>query len=451
MSTISGKVILVEDDADLRHALEQGLDLEGFEVEAFADPFEARELVNTEFPGIVVTDIRMPSMDGMDLMASIFEIDAALPVILITGHGDVPLAVKAMQAGAYEFLEKPFSPSRLGDVVARALHQRRLVMENRALRAGLAASETLEEVLVGSSPGMRKLRAEVLAVAGTDADVLVHGETGAGKEVVSRAIHRAGERSGKPFVALNCGALPTELIESELFGHEKGAFTGAHERRIGKIEHANGGTILLDEIESMPIELQIKLLRVLEDRTIERLGSNEIRPVDVRFIAATKVDLEKAGKQGTFRQDLFYRLNVVNLWIPPLRERKDDIPDLFFHLCRLARARYRKEIPDMTPGLLAWLQAQEWPGNVRELRNVADRFVLGLWREEATGSASGAAMETANADLRSSMDSYEKRVIEDALRRNGGILKSTYEQLGISRKSLYDKMKRFGIEADSDV
>jgi two-component system C4-dicarboxylate transport response regulator DctD len=445
----NGKVILIEDDNDLRPALIQGLELEGFAVDGHRLAESALEIIQSDFEGVVVCDIRMPGMDGFETLERILEIDAALPVVLITGHGDVPLAVKAIKQGAYDFLEKPFAPSSLAGIVARALEKRRLILENRALRDNLPAKETLADVLVGGSTAMQRLRQSVLAIAQADADVLLQGETGSGKELVSRSIHQSGARRDKPFVALNCGALPTDLIESELFGHEKGAFTGAHEMRIGKIEHAHGGSVLLDEIESMPMELQIRLLRVLEERQIERLGSNQPRLVDVRFIAASKVDLEKASQEGKFRPDLLYRLNVVKLQIPPLRERKEDIPDLFFHMARLARARYRREIPPIDNELLARLKSSDWPGNVRELRNMADRFVLGLMEEPVPGNgpATGKAATNASAgrSLKEINDHFEKIAIEAELERNGWRMKPTYEALKISRKSLYDKIRHHQI------
>lgn len=443
----NGSVILIEDDDDLRPAITQGLELEGLEVKPFSSASDALKEIKGEFSGVVVSDIKMPEIDGLEFLSLALEIDSGLPIILITGHGDVPLAVKAIQSGAYEFLEKPFAPTRLAEIVARALEKRRLVLENRALRKELPNSETLADVLVGSSAVTRKLRSEVLAIAQTDADVMLQGDTGVGKELISRAIHNFGARKDKPFVALNCGALPENLIESELFGHVKGAFTGAHENRIGKIQHADGGTILLDEVESMPIELQIKLLRVLEERTIEQLGSNKTRKVDVRFIAASKSDLGKESELGNFRADLFYRLNVVNIMIPSLDDRKEDIPDLFSHLARLARARYRKEIPEMEPSMIADLQSHKWPGNVRELRNIADRFVLGLWRGfDGNNAQSSNLSGNEKLLLKEHMDNHERLLIVAELKKNDGKLKPTYEALGVSRKALYDKMKRFGLD-----
>ncbi|WP_417667936.1 sigma-54-dependent transcriptional regulator [Roseibium sp.] len=431
-------VLLVDDEEDLRASLTQGLELSGHRVIATGNPEDALEKIKRDFYGVLVTDIRMPGTDGFAVMRKALEIDPALPVVLITGHGDVPLAVEAMRSGAYDFMEKPFSVTSLASVAERALDKRRLVLENRKLREELADRTGIEGRLVGRTPAMDQLRRTVLALATTDADVLILGETGSGKEVVARALHDEGPRRDKPFVALNCGALPAEIIESELFGHEKGAFTGASGQRIGKLEHAHGGTVFLDEIESMPLELQVKLLRVIETRTIERLGSNKSIDLDVRFIAATKDDLEQAGREGRFRPDLFYRLNVVSVSIPPLRDRLEDIPLLFQHLAVEARARYRREIPDISESYLAKLMAQDWQGNVRELRNVADRFVLGLEDQgepEAVGSAT----------LFGQVAAYEKALIAAELKRNAGSIKATYENLGLSRKALYEKMRKYGL------
>ena len=436
-------IVLIDDDNDLRHALVQGLELDGYTVADFPRAEAALSMITRTFSGVAVCDIRLPDMDGMTFLANALEIDPALPVILITGHGDVPLAVQAMRNGAYDFLEKPFTPGKLAEVSARALEKRRLVLENRALRENLTGGDGVDEVLIGNSPAMVRLRAEVRAIAETDADVLVVGETGSGKEVVSRAIHRLSARAGQPFVAINCGALPAEIVESELFGHEKGAFTGASSQRIGKLEHADGGTILLDEIESMPLDLQVKLLRALETKQIERLGSNRLIKTDIRFIAASKADLKAQSEAGRFRADLFYRLNVVSIAIPPLRSHAEDIPDLFFQLAREARARYRREIPEISLELLGRLKAHDWPGNVRELRNVADRFVIGLGTD--FGQQRPAVVNGSAAPLRERMESYEKSVIETALDRHDGKLKPVYEELGISRKSLYEKMRRHGL------
>jgi len=439
-------VHLVDDDEDLRHALKQSLELEGLSVTCHSSAEDIADLPLRSLYGVIVSDIRMPGIDGLTLMRRILGIDPTLPVVLITGHGDVQMAVEAMRAGAYDFIEKPFAANRLFSVVERALEKRRLVLENRSLRNALEGSDDLSSRLVGRNPAIQRLRAQISAVADTDADVLITGETGTGKEVVARALHDFGSRSKGNFVAINCAALPADIFESELFGHEAGAFTGAQKLRIGKLEHASGGTVFLDEIESMPIDLQAKLLRAIEARSIERLGSNRQVELDVRFVAATKADLIN---NPSFRTDLYYRLNVITLDIPVLRARKDDIPLLFFHLAREARARYRREIPDVTPQIEAGLVAHDWPGNVRELRNVADRFVLGMW--SGFGAEPDAGIETATGNLSERMDSFERAVITAEIKRNGGALKPTYESLGVSRKGLYEKMRRLGISSSNDT
>lgn len=438
-------VILVDDDEDLRPALEQALELAGFDVLALTDAATALSKVSRSFNGVVVSDIRMPGMDGMALLKALLAIDPALPVVMITGHGDVALAVEAMREGAYDFIEKPFPVQQLSSVVARAAEKRRLVMENRALRQELDGSSVLESRLIGRNPAIVRLRSELMSVADSNADVLIMGETGAGKEVVARALHDLSERSAKPFVAINCGALPSEIFESELFGHASGAFTGASNTRVGRLEHANGGTVFLDEIEAMPLDLQVKLLRAIEQRQIEPLGSNRVVDLDLRFVAASKADLEQRSAEGKFRSDLFYRLNVVTLSIPALRERKDDIPLLFAHLAREARARYRRDMPELTPELEAALMARDWPGNVRELRNYADRWVLGLWNAGTTTSET-----SSDTSLSDRVAAFEKSVLTAELNRNGGSMKKTYEALGLSRKGLYDKLQRHGLAGSDD-
>ncbi len=445
----NAKVIIVDDDEDLRHALAQSLQLAGYEVDAYDDGHEALNNITRNMYSVIITDIKMPTIDGIELLSKVLEIDPALPTIVITGHGDVSTAVNAMRNGAYDFIEKPFAAERLVGAVSRGLEKRRLVLENRNLRDELASQDGLDKRLVGRTAAMLNLRAEIVALAQTDVDILIWGETGSGKEVVARALHEEGSRKDKPFIALNCGAIPVEMMESELFGHESGAFTSANKQRVGKLEYANGGTIFLDEIESMPLELQVKLLRVIETRSIERLGSNKIINLDIRFIAATKTDLELASQQLLFRADLYYRLNVVTLTIPPLRERKDDIPLLLHHLAREARTRYRKEIPEYTPALMMQLMSYEWPGNVRELRNMADRWVLGLDLGLEQDNLQESLIEISEAEsLSQQMATIEKRLIANALNKNEGSIKKTYEQLQLSRKALYEKMKKYQLQVN---
>lgn len=372
------QVVLIDDDPHLRQALCQTLDLAGLKVLPLGEATGLTARLSRDWPGVVVSDIRMPGMDGLELLAELHGQDPDLPVLLITGHGDVPLAVQAMRAGAYDFLEKPFASDALLDSVRRALALRRLVLDNRSLRLALSDRQQLSTRLVGHSPQMLRLREQIGALAATKADVLILGETGAGKEVVARALHDLSSRRSGPFVAINAGALAESVVESELFGHEPGAFTGAQKRRIGKFEFANGGTLFLDEIESMSLDVQVKLLRLLQERVVERLGGNQLIPLDIRIIAATKEDLRQAADQGRFRADLYYRLNVAPLRIPPLRERGEDALMLFQHFADEASSRHGLPLHELQPGQRALLLRHSWPGNVRELQNAAERFALGL-------------------------------------------------------------------------
>jgi two-component system C4-dicarboxylate transport response regulator DctD len=435
-------ILLIDDEDELRRSTAQALDLSGFKVRDLASAERALDLVTPGFNGVVVTDIRMPGMDGMTLMGRIREIDADIPVILTTGHGDVQLAVKAMREGAYDFIEKPFDTQTLAAVAARALDRRGLVLENRLLRAVAGKRDDIEVRLPGRTQAMVELRYRLRAVAGTDADVLIVGDTGVGKEVAARALHDISGRASKPFVAIDCAALPANLIESELFGHEAGAFAGAIRARFGKFEHARGGTILLDEIGSMPIDLQAKLLRVIQDRNITRLGSNELIALDVRFVATSKADLEAEVAAGRFRADLLYRLNVVTLRLPSLAVRREDVPLLFLQLVREAAARHRRDEVDVPPQMIAYIANRTWPGNVRELRNAADRYVLGL----GLGLDEEGSPADRSPRLADRVADFEKSVISAALLAQGGSLKAVYESLGISRKTLYEKMQRFGLD-----
>ena len=440
---ISPKVLLVDDDADLSRALSQTLMLEWFSVKCYARAEAALESVRRDDYSVILTDYLMPGMDGFELLERVQAIDSVYPVIMMTGHGDVPMAVKAMQAGAHDFVQKPCSTSQLVRVVAQAIQRRRLTLENRALRAELSDSDDLDARLVGTHPSMVQLKERLRVSAEAGVDSLIIGDTGTGKEVVARALHDFGPRKSAPFVAINCAAIPSEMIESELFGHVAGAFTGASAERIGRLQHAQGGTVFLDELESMPMDLQAKLLRVIENRTLEPLGSNRQVPLDLTFVGAISTRPGEEG--GQIREDLYYRLNVVELELLPLAQRHTDIPALFYHLAREARGKFRKEIPELSPALEAELLAHPWPGNIRELRNVAERFVLGLWNGFA-------AMGDAPAGtLSEQMAHYERRIIERALDQHSGQMKATYEALGLSRKGLYDKIQRLGIRVSSDA
>lgn len=436
-------VFLVDDDRQIRNAGKQALELAGYA----ADSFESAEQVLRHLSrdcGALVTDVRMPRMDGFALMERALALDPDLPVILVTGHGDVSMAIRALRLGAYDFIEKPFPSELLVDTVRRALERRQLVLENRRLRDELAAAG--DAAIIGRSPAIERLRATIAAVAETDADVLIMGETGTGKELVAHALHRQSSRNAHQFVALNCGAMPENLFESELFGHEAGTFTGASKSRTGRIQYAHKGTLFLDEIESMPMALQVKMLRVLQERVVEPLGSNDVIAVDIRVVAATKISLLAAAAEGRFREDLYYRLNVVMLQIPPLRERRDDILLLFQHFVLKAATRYGREPPKISPQLVARLTAHTWPGNVRELRNVADRFVLGLGEEiSLIGEEPDAGIRRT---LPEQVDAFEKSTINNELLLHHGDVKETVDALGIPRKTFYDKLRRFGIAID---
>ncbi|MCK6253710.1 sigma-54-dependent transcriptional regulator [Pseudomonas fragi] len=444
------QVILIDDDPHLRQALYQTLDLAGLNVLPLAEANGLAERIGRDWPGVVVSDIRMPGMDGLELLAQLHGQDPELPVLLITGHGDVPLAVQAMRTGAYDFLEKPFASDALLDSVRRALALRALVMDNRSLRLALSDRQLLSSRLLGVSPAMLRLREQIGALAATKADVLILGETGSGKEVVARALHDLSARRNGPFVAINAGALAESVVESELFGHEPGAFTGAQKRRIGKFEFANGGTLFLDEIESMSLDVQVKLLRLLQERVVERLGGNQLIPLDIRVIAATKEDLRQAADQGRFRADLYYRLNVAPLRIAPLRERGEDVLMLFDYFAGEASVRH-----DLTPNVLqpaqrALLLRHTWPGNVRELQNVAERFALGL-ELALDNSAEGqpAAGNEVSGGLSEQVEHFEKSLIAAELERSHSSMRSLAEALGVPRKTLHDKLRKHGLNFDS--
>ncbi|OIQ88870.1 C4-dicarboxylate transport transcriptional regulatory protein DctD [mine drainage metagenome] len=436
-------IVLVDDDRQVRAAGRQTLELAGFSVQC-CDSAEAALKLLSRHCGALITDVRMPGMDGFALMERALAVDADLPVIMLTGHGDISMAVRAIRAGAYDFIEKPYPAEILADCVRRALERRHLVMENRRLRQELA--EGGETAIIGRTPAIERMRTIIAAVAKTDADVLVMGETGTGKELVARALHHQSSRRDHKFVALNCGAMPEHLFESELFGHEAGSFTGAAKRRVGRIQFADKGTLFLDEIESMPLGLQVKILRVLQERAVEPLGSNEIVPVDIRVVAATKVSLKVASQEQRFREDLYYRLNVVMIHIPPLRERREDIPLLFQHFVHKAAARYDCEPPRLTPEVLHQLNSYSWPGNVRELKNAADRFVLGLG--DSADPLSGEPRRGQRLTLAEQVDLFEKSVIENELSLHDGNVKQTVEALGVPRKTFYDKLRRHGVVPD---
>ncbi|BBB65089.1 sigma-54-dependent Fis family transcriptional regulator [Undibacterium sp. YM2] len=434
--------ILIEDEQAVRLATTQTLELGGFEVQACASAELADAYIKADYAGIIVTDVRLPGKSGLDVLEKVRGIDAELPVIIITGHGDVSMAVEAMRHGAYDFLEKPFAAERLLDACLRAQEKRRLVMENRKLKLSWLNHAATPD-LIGQSPQIEKVRKFIQSIGPTQVDVLINGATGSGKEVVARQLHLASGCKGE-FVAINCGALPESVFESEIFGHEAGAFTSAQKRRIGKLEYAQGGTVFLDEIESMPLNLQIKLLRVLQERTLERLGGNQSIALDCRIIAATKTDLLKLSMQGQFREDLYYRLSVVTMHLPKLNDRREDIPLLLSYFVQRASLRYQKQVPAWSAAQMQlWMQA-DWQGNVRELRNFADQLVLGVAEfADLPAPQTGQIQATAACSLPEKLDVYEASLIQAALEKSANNVAAAAEALGIPKKTLYDKIKKY--------
>ncbi|MGL4447184.1 MAG: sigma-54-dependent transcriptional regulator [Shewanella sp.] len=440
------RVLVIDDEPHIGTVLVQLFELEGIKAIASTEPKGIAKLLDKDWVGMVISDVNMPQLDGISLMQQIHQQDPDLPVVLLTGVGDIAMAVHALKQGAYDFLEKPFNNEHILDVVKRALEKRALTLENRQLKKELESQSLPGPRILGHSVGINRMRHILEQVIDTPADVLIEGETGTGKELVARYLHDHSRRNQANFVAINCGAIPENLIESELFGAEAGAFTGVDKLRIGKFEYANGGTLFLDEIESTPLSLQVKLLRVLEDRKVVRLGANKAIDLDIRVIAATKVDLKKLCDTGKFRQDLLYRLNLVTVPIPALRERREDVPLLFLHFARVASARYHKALIALNAQHNALLTAYDWPGNVRELRNLAERYVL-LGAEAAfAGSLGNTPRLHSSMSLLQRVEFFERVLIEEALSHNKGSIKLTMEQLELPRKTLYDKMRKYDLD-----
>jgi two-component system, NtrC family, C4-dicarboxylate transport response regulator DctD len=442
-------VLVVDDDPTNRDLLAQQLEGLSETILTAGDGKAALEQLPPGFPGAVITDMKMPRMDGLELLRHIRESDPDLPTIIVTGHGDIAMAVQAIRDGAYDFIERPYHADRLREMVARALHARALVLENRALRAELKAKVGLEARLLGSSPLIEELRQTIARIADTTANVLIIGETGTGKELVARSLHDLGRRGRHRFVPINCGALPENLFESELFGYEAGSFTGAAKRRIGRLEAAHEGTLFLDEIDSLPLSMQAKLLRVLQEGEIERLGSNDAIKTDIRTIAATQVDLRKAMEAESFRPDLFYRLDVAEIHVPPLRDRREDIPLLFHAFAEELSARHDRELPVLGREDLQTLMAYSWPGNVRELRNVVERYVLGLHRMSGTLAQFLPKSDGKSAGLGEQLDAFERCLLDQELTKHKGSIQAAADALGLPIRTLNDWMRRHGLSRKS--
>jgi len=449
------RILIVEDEENERTGMAELIRAWGYETETACDGVEALEKVESWSPAIVVTDLKMPRMDGMELLENIAAQPQQMAVILLTAQGSVDAAVTAMKRGAFDFIEKPVNPTRLRNILQNAARLRGTERELEASRRKLRDVGVLGE-LVGSSKKMQEIFRLIEMVAPSTASVLITGESGTGKELVARTIHSLSNRKTKPFVAINCAAIPETLIESEIFGHEKGAFTGALERRTGCFELAEGGTLLLDEIGEMPIGTQAKLLRVLEDRKLRRLGSKTETAVDVRVLAATNKAPEDAVAQGHLRNDLFYRLNVFNIHLPPLREHKEDLPDLVRALMASMNERHGRSAAAVNDAVMAAFQAHAWPGNVRELRNTLERAVIVC---EGAVIESGhlppgfgqvvprAPVQEANAvrlSVGTTVDEAERLLIIKTLEATNNNKTRAAEILGISLKTLHNKLKEYG-------
>jgi two-component system nitrogen regulation response regulator NtrX len=433
------------------------LEYEGYQVLTAADGKTALSSLDSERVDAVLLDIKMPGMDGLETLDRIAEREAAPPVLMISGHGDIATAVEATRRGAVDFLEKPPERERILISLANALSRNTLVAENERLRQKLEE----ESVLVGKSVPMQKLRAEVARAAPTTATVLIMGESGTGKELVAREIHKGSRVAGSPFIQVNCAAIPEELIESELFGHEKGSFTGAVRRQTGKFVEADGGTIFLDEVGDMSARAQAKVLRVLEAGEVEPVGAARVRQVNVRVIAATNRDLTDSIKEGRFREDLYFRLNVLPVRTPPLRERTDDVPELVEHFTRLFAQRDNRKPRRYAPGALAVLKARSWPGNVRELKNLVERVLImadsdPIEAKDLPPEARVSPTEISEKGLQlgtlSAFKEYaEREFLVTKLRENGWNISRTAEVIATPRSNLYKKIEHHRISRESDA
>jgi DNA-binding NtrC family response regulator len=446
-------VLIADDERNIRNSLAVAFRLEGYEVQTVENGRQAVDTVDRGGIDLVVLDLQMPEMGGLEALRELRRRGSDVPVMILTAHGSIESAVEATRLGAFDFAEKPPHAEKILVTARNALRQANLEEENRELRE--EAESRFE--MVGESSPMHKLYEQIRRVAPTQARVLILGENGTGKELIARAVHRSSARGRQPFVRVNCAAIPRELFESELFGHERGAFTGATSRRKGKFVRANGGTAFLDEVGEIPLELQPKILRVLESGEVEPVGSDRESVVDVRVIAATNRDLEKAVDEGRFREDLYYRLKVVTLEAPPLRDRRDDIPALAEHFLRLACRENNLRAKKLDRGAISVLAAHHWPGNVRELRNLIERLVImvpGDLIDEAAARESLPAPKppapggegTGAGTLRETMERLERQVIRNALERNGWKMAATARALGLERSHLYKKVKALGIE-----
>jgi two-component system nitrogen regulation response regulator NtrX len=460
------RILVIDDESAIRDSLKMTLEYEGYECVLAATGQEGLALAEREAPDLVLLDVKMPGMDGLDVLERLRTLNEALPVIVVSGHGTISTAVEATKKGAFDFIEKPFASDRVLVSLRNALDQRRLRDENRSLKRAVE----VRHQMVGESPALRQVMAAVGRAAPTNATVLITGESGVGKELVARTIHRNSLRSRERFVQVNCAAIPEELIESELFGHEKGSFTGATEKQVGKFEQADRGTIFLDEVGDMSAKTQAKVLRVLQEGEVERLGSARTIKVDVRVIAATNKNLEEEIEKGSFREDLYFRLAVIPIHVPPLRERPEDIPLLVRHYMEYFSRENNTRPRRVTQAALDALQRYRWKGNIRELRNTVERMIImtaadtidlpdlpGSIRNPGGAPVAPASRGQATADtavaagtLREFKDNAERAFLVTKLRENGWNISKTAEVIDTPRSNLYKKLEQYQISQDTD-
>jgi two-component system nitrogen regulation response regulator NtrX len=473
-------ILIIDDEASIRQTLAGALSDEGYRILSAPNAIQGLEILKKQSPDLILLDVWMPEMDGMTALQEMKTQGYELPVIIMSGHGNIETAVKATKLGAFDFVEKPVELDRLLVLIRNALSARDLIEENQALRKQLSSRRPL----IGESKSIKNIQEVIRRVAPTSGSVLITGENGTGKEVVAQTIHALSTRFKKPFIEVNCAAIPEELIESELFGHEKGAFTGATQLRRGRFDLANAGSIFLDEIGDMSLKTQAKILRILQEQKFERVGGNDTHSVDVRVIAATNKELKQEMVRGTFREDLYFRLNVVRIHIPALRERKEDIPHLMDYFFKEFATLHQKPLCSVSEDSLALMLKYPWPGNVRELRNLIERLViLQAPRSEAgdtaepisaeelkfhLGDASfssegsgddaefsetypqGAVALSSGKSLKNARSEFEREYIVQALKENDWNISKTAQLLGIERSYLHRRMKSFGIESDED-
>jgi two-component system, NtrC family, C4-dicarboxylate transport response regulator DctD len=432
------KVLFVDDDEDLSRASAQSLSLAGYDVSCAGSASEALAAIEAEFDGVVVSDIRMPGMDGLELLDRVVALNPDLPVILISGHVDVSTAMGALRCGAYDVLEKPYSVEQLVAAVERALERRQLVAENQRLRQ--ASPDTDDGPLFGHSPAMVQLRRTIAQVAPIGVDVLIQGETGTGKGLVAEMLHLASRRRGQ-MMKVDCGALPAGLVEAELFGSVADGLPGNRMPRTGRIEQANRGTLFLDDIDALGTSVQLGLQRVLEHREVTPVGAPSARPVDLRVVSASSVDLDEASRSGEFRMSLFYRLNSVTLRLPPLRERREDIVPLFRRFVVQSAARLGIDPPALDARTFRHLEEHDWPGNVRELLRFSENFALGLDESDAC-----TPVVSAKSDLKSRLEAFETELIEEALTEAAGDVSRACAALKLPRKTFYYRLQKLGVD-----